>query len=105
MYLLVSSGTITLRREAGHRAGKWARLTLIAHYSRIRWYNPKLEDFEWRKEPETDEEAFQELDGSPYASRCTRTYQEWRNPGAPITAALIRAGEAAKEGRIEEDGR
>ena len=34
------------------------------------------------------------------------TYQEWREMGASITAALIRAGEAAKEanerGRDEE---
>ena len=57
----------------------------MAHHSPIRWYNPKLDDFEWRKGPQTDEEALQVLDGSPYAPRCTQAYQE-----------------AAKEAREEE---
>jgi hypothetical protein len=74
----------------------------MAHHSPIRWYNPKLDDFEWRKGPQTDEEALQVLDGSPYAPRCTQAYQEWRDLGATITAALMRAGEAAKEAREEE---
>jgi hypothetical protein len=75
----------------------------MAHYSPIRWYNPKLEDFEWREVPQTDEEALQVLDGSPYAPRCTESYQEWRNLGATIPAALIRAGEAAKHASEHEN--
>ncbi len=37
------------------------------------------------------------LDGSPYSPTCTQTYREWRKLGASIGAALMRAGEAAKE--------
>ena len=69
---------------------------------RIRWYNPALEDFEWREVPESDEEALSLLEGSPYSPTCKETYREWRKLGASITAALIRAGEAARE---EEESR
>jgi hypothetical protein len=62
----------------------------------MRWYNPKLGDFEWRKVPDSDEEALALLEGFPYATTCTKTYREWRALGAGIMAALIRAGEAAK---------
>ena len=75
---------------------------VMAHYSRIRWFNPKLEAFEWHEVPQIDEEALQLLEGSPYSPRCTQTYQEWRNLGASIAAALMRAGEAAKEERDAE---
>ena len=68
----------------------------MGHHDPIRWYNPKLEDFEWREVPPTDEQAFEVLDGSPCSPTCTRTYREWRELGASIGAALIRAGEAAK---------
>ncbi len=64
---------------------------------RIRWYNPALEDFEWREVPKSDEEALSLLEGTPYSPTCRVTYQEWREMGASITVALIRAGEAAKE--------
>ena len=64
---------------------------------RIRWYNPSLEDFEWRASPKSDDEALSLLEGSPYSPTCRETYQEWRKLGASITVALIRAGEAAKE--------
>jgi hypothetical protein len=70
---------------------------LVDHHSRIRWYNPILEDFEWRQFPHSDEEALSLLEGSPYTPICTQTYREWRTLGASITVALIRAGEAAKE--------
>jgi hypothetical protein len=76
----------------------------MGHHDPIRWYNPKLEDFEWRELPPTDEQAFKVLDGSPYSSTCTRTYREWRELGASIAAALIRAGEAAKAEREHEKG-
>ena len=32
----------------------------MEHHSSIRWYNPKLEDFEWREVPTTDEQALDE---------------------------------------------
>jgi hypothetical protein len=35
----------------------------LAESRRMRWYNPKLEDFEWREVPNTDEEALSLLDG------------------------------------------
>ena len=76
----------------------------MAHHSRIRWYNPKLEDFEWRRVPRSDEEVLKLLEGSPYSPTCKETYEEWRQLGAPITVALLRAGEAALR-REEEDGR
>jgi hypothetical protein len=68
----------------------------MAHRSRIRWYNPKIEAFEWREAPESDEDALSLLDGTPHSPTCTQTYLEWRNLGASIAAALMRAGEAAK---------
>ncbi len=67
--------------------------------TQVRWYNPALEDFEWREVPQSDEEALSLLDGSPHTPTCTETYGEWRELGASITAALMRAGEAAKEER------
>ncbi len=75
----------------------------MAHHDPIRWYNPRLEDFEWREVPPTDEQALELLDGSPYSSTCTRTYHEWRGLGASIGPALIRAGEAAKEESDHEE--
>jgi hypothetical protein len=63
----------------------------MAHHSRIRWYNPKLEDFEWRTVPRSDEEVLKLLDGCPYSQTCKETYAEWRKLGATITVALIRA--------------
>ena len=63
----------------------------------VRWYNPKLEDFEWKEVPESDEEALSLLEDSPYTPTCTETYRKWRELGASITVALIRAGEAAEE--------
>ena len=74
----------------------------MGHYSPIRWYNPTLEDFEWREVPRTDERALELLDGYPYSPTCIRTYREWREMGASIGAALMRAGEAAKDQRDVE---
>ena len=65
--------------------------------SRIRRYNPRLNTFEWREVPQSDEEALSLLGGSPYSAICTETYREWRQLGASISEALIRAGEAAKQ--------
>jgi hypothetical protein len=63
----------------------------------MRWYNPKLEDFEWREVPPTDEQAIELLEeGSPRSPAWDETYRQWRELGASIEAALIRAGEAAK---------
>ena len=74
----------------------------MSEQRRIRWYNPTLEDFEWREVPPTDEQALELLDGSPYSATCTQTYREWRQLGASIGAALMRAGEAAKEQSEDE---
>jgi hypothetical protein len=63
----------------------------------MRWYNPKLEDFEWREVPNTDKEALSLLEGYAGAEGHAAVYEEWRQLGTDIMAALIRAGEAAKE--------
>jgi hypothetical protein len=65
--------------------------------ARIRWYNPVVQDFEWREVPKSDEEALSLLEGSPYSPTCREIYREWRELGTSISAALIRAGEAAWE--------
>ena len=36
----------------------------MTHHGQIRWYNPTLEDFEWRALPTTDEQALSLLEGS-----------------------------------------
>jgi hypothetical protein len=66
-------------------------------WRRMRWYNFKLKDFEWRTVPESDEEALALLDGYPDCEAYAQVYREWRELGASITAALIRAGEAAEK--------
>jgi hypothetical protein len=71
----------------------------MEHHSPIRWYNPKLEDFEWREVPPTDEQALEALGGFPHSAACTQTYREWRELGASIGVALMRAGEAARGGQ------
>ena len=63
----------------------------------MRWYNPQLGTFEWRVVPKTDEEALSLLDGYAEAEAHQAVYEEWRQLGAGIMAALIRAGETAKE--------
>jgi hypothetical protein len=68
----------------------------------IRWYNPKLENFEWREVPKSDEEALALLNGHPSCERYVEVYEEWRALGAPIVAALIRAGDVARESVGEE---
>jgi hypothetical protein len=75
----------------------------MAHHRDIRWYNPKLGDFEWRRAPASDDEALRLLADSPYSPTCTQTYHEWRSLGATIVAALIRAGEAAKDDHEDEE--
>ena len=74
----------------------------MAHHSRIRWYNPRLNTFEWREVPESDEEALSLLEDSAYSTTCTQTYREWRQLGASSGAVLMRAGEAAKEQSEDE---
>jgi hypothetical protein len=71
----------------------------VREQGRIRWYNPKLEDFEWREVPKSDEEAISLLEGYPGAEHHAEVYRQWRALRASIGAALIRAGETAKEGR------
>jgi hypothetical protein len=60
---------------------------------RIRWYNPKLDRFEWRGVPKSDEEALSLLSNSLYPPTSTDTNRYWRGLGATITAALLRARE------------
>ena len=75
----------------------------MEHHSSIRWYNPKLEDFEWREVPRTDEQALEALGGSPHSPAYTEIYREWRELGASIGTALMRAGEAARAERDEQE--
>jgi len=67
----------------------------------MRWYNPRLEGFEWREVPDTDEEARSLLAGYAGAEDHAAVYEEWRRLGAGVMVALMRAGEAARgeEGR------
>ncbi len=65
----------------------------------MRWYNPRLGTFEWREVPQSDEEALSLLDGYVGAEAHAAVYEGWRRLGAGIMAALIRAGEAAEQGR------
>jgi hypothetical protein len=81
-------------RDAGE--GKRAQELVVTQARWVPWYNPKLEDFEWREVPASDDEALAVLAGSPHTPVCTETYREWRALGASIAAALIRAGEAAR---------
>jgi hypothetical protein len=63
----------------------------------MRWYNPKLQGFEWREVPTSDKEALALLEGYPGAQTHAQVYREWRDLGAAIMTALIRAGDAARE--------
>jgi hypothetical protein len=69
----------------------------VAPRKLMRWYNPRLDTFEWRGVPNTDEEALSLLDGYTRAEAHAAVYEEWRRLGAGIMAALIRAGETAKQ--------
>ena len=85
-----------LLAETGWRVADTEKRSLVEQ-PRIRWYNPQLGNFEWREVPKSDEEALALLDNHPRCKRYAEVYEEWRALGAPIMAALIRAGEAAKE--------
>lgn len=66
---------------------------------RLRWYDPVLGRFAWRRMPESDEEALRLLARRPDAERVAAVYREWRGLGASVAASLVRAGEeAAKRG-------
>jgi hypothetical protein len=69
----------------------------VAPRKLMRWYNPQLGAFEWREVPKTDEQALSLLDGYTRAKAHQAVYEEWRQLGADIMAALIRAGETARE--------
>jgi hypothetical protein len=69
----------------------------MMHKGPMRWCNPKLEDFEWREVPASDEEALTLLESYPGSQAPAEAYREWRGLGASIMTALIRAGEAARE--------
>ena len=63
----------------------------------MRWYNPSLGGLEWRDVFTSDKEALSLLDGYPGAEDHAQIYRQWRELGASTVAALIRAGEAARE--------
>lgn len=74
--------------------------------ARMRWYNPALQEYEWREFPKRDDKAEELLANAcldtPYAEDCLRVYRKWRElyrgrwkPRMAIAAALIRSGEAA----------
>jgi hypothetical protein len=88
----VRGGLLT---EAGWRTTDTEMRSLVER-RQIRWYNPKLENFEWRELPESDEEALSLLEGSQHTPTCTDTYRQWRELGASIMVSVLRAGEAAK---------
>ena len=69
----------------------------MVELQRMRWYNPKLERFEWREVPKSNEEALALLSSSSYPPTSTDTYLYWRRLGAIIPAALMRAGEEEAE--------
>jgi hypothetical protein len=98
LFVIMSS----LEQDACECANGWG-LVSMEHHSSIRWYNPKLEDFEWREVPTTDEQALEALGGSHYSPAYTETYREWRELGASIGTALMRAGEAARAERDEQE--
>jgi hypothetical protein len=86
------------RGFAGWHHGGRRKGSVVDHRGdMMRWYNPTLGGFEWREVPESDEEALSALEGSPFTASCTQTYREWRDLGVGIMAALIRAGEAARD--------
>jgi hypothetical protein len=74
----------------------------VAEKGLMRWYNPKREAFEWRKVPASDEEALSLFEGYPGAEEHAEVYREWRALGAGIKTALMRAGEAARNGENGE---
>lgn len=108
---IVDEGLLSLRQEEGGSGGQALEGLLaeagwqvadtekrsFVEQRRMRWYNPKLENFEWRTVPKSDEAALALLDDYPSCERCAEIYEEWRALGAPIIAALIRTGETAKE--------
>ena len=67
----------------------------MAQHNRMRWYDPKLGDFEWREMPEDDGAALVLLAGYPEAEADAAVYREWRALGASAGASLRRAGAAA----------
>ena len=70
---------------------------MVAGQGRMRWYSPRLGGFETKEVPQSDEEALALLDDCQNSELCAEVYGEWRELGASIMAALIRAGEAARE--------
>jgi hypothetical protein len=98
LFVIMSS----LEQGASECANEWGFVSM-EHYNPIRWYNPKLEDFEWREVPTTDEQALEALGGSSHSPAYTQIYREWRELGASIGTALMRAGETARAERDEQE--
>jgi hypothetical protein len=85
---------VLLQSVQGELQGRVAR---VSKRKQVRWYNPALEDFEWREVPDSDKDALSLLEDSSHAPTCIDIYRQWRELGASVTVALIRAGEVAKE--------
>ena len=89
----------------------------MAHHSQIRWYNPRLNSFEWREVPQSDEEALSLLEGSPYSAtythRPTASGASWepqskrRSLGRarrPRNSVRTRSGRATSHARVKALG-
>jgi hypothetical protein len=69
----------------------------MEHQGRMRWYNPRLEDFEWREVPKNEQEALSLLDGSFVPQHVRLFIASGGSWGASITVALIRARQLGKK--------
>ncbi len=79
----VDEGLLSLRQDDGGAAGQalegplaeacWrvtdTGMRSLVEQRRIRWYNPKLKNFEWRAVPKSDEAALALLDDYPSCER------------------------------------
>ena len=72
----------------------------MSEQKRIRWYNPVLEDFEWREIPKSDEEALSQLDRCLGSEEYAEVYGEWRSLGP--TSRWLSFGRATQRGRRGE---
>ena len=76
----------------------YGRACLVAELRRpMRWHNPELDDFERREVPKSEEEPLSLIDGYPSCEPYAEVYKVWRELGAGVMAALIRAGDVARE--------
>jgi hypothetical protein len=72
----------------------------VAEKGLMRGYNPKLENFEWRKVPASDKEALSLFESYPNAEDYAEIYREWRSRDGHHdgTHAGGRSGKERREG-------